>query len=245
VIDCAAPATPTSGVYSERGAIYIHYADMRNVSPADVALHVTDDDYERLKAIALPGRRTEFLAGRALLRHALQHCTGRPGASHGLIAGAHGKPQCLGGPTISLTHNDQIVACAVSSVNDIGVDVQFPSPHLHTGEIARRYFSAAEIDWLHGEPDHAFYMLWVLKEAYLKALGRGLGGGLSLVDCRIKPPCITVSTAIHAGFALYSVGNGFLGVASIGRGLPPIVVECWSPSPVTAVAPPRLVATTA
>ena len=38
-------------------------------------------------------------------------------------------------------------------------------------------------------------MLWVLKEAYLKALGSGLAGGLSSLECRIEPPAVVARTA--------------------------------------------------
>jgi 4'-phosphopantetheinyl transferase len=235
----------TPGSCFERGAINVHYADIRSVGSADVAALVTDNDRRRLSAIARPGRRTQYLAGRALLRVALERWTGRPAASHRLIVGANGKPQCVGGPMISLTHNGTLVACAVSSANEVGVDVQFPTPQMHTADIARQYFSTAESHWLSSAPDDSFYMLWVLKEAYLKALGRGLGGGLSLLNCHIAPPRITATAAIQAEFALYSVGEGFLGIASIGRGFPQVAIECWNPSPAAAVSRLQLVASTA
>jgi phosphopantetheinyl transferase len=38
-------------------------------------------------------------------------------------------------------------------------------------------------------------MLWVLKEAYLKALGSGLAGGLAALECLIEPPTIVARVA--------------------------------------------------
>jgi len=48
-------------------------------------------------------------------------------------------------------------------------------------KFARRYFSLSEIAWLEGFPDperqrQKFVQLWTLKEAYVKALGRGISG---------------------------------------------------------------------
>jgi 4'-phosphopantetheinyl transferase len=235
----------TPGSRTESRAIGVYYADTRNVGAADVAALVTDDDRSRLATITRPRRRIQYLAGRALLRFALERWTGRPAASHRLLLGANGKPACEGGPMISVTHDGTLVACAISSADDVGVDVQFPVPRLHTLEIARQYFSAAESHWLRSAPDDAFYMLWVLKEAYLKTLGRGLAGGTSLLDCRIVPPGIKATAAVHAELALYSAGTAFLGIATVGRGVSRVAVERWSPSPTAAVSPLRLVATTA
>jgi 4'-phosphopantetheinyl transferase len=234
----------TTGSRPEDRAIVVSYADIRNVGAADVAALVTDADRRRLATITRPRRRSQYLASRALLRFALERCTGRPATSHRFILGANGKPQCVDGPMISVTHSGALVACAISSANDVGIDVQLPTPRVHTADIARQFFSPAESHWLRSAPDDAFYMLWVLKEAYLKSLGRGLADGLGLLDCRIMPPSIKATAAVHAELALYSIGDAFLGIASVGHGLSQIAVECWSPSPAAAASPLRLMATT-
>ena len=99
-----------------------------------------------------------------------------------------------------------MLVCAVAPQGEIGIDVQLPSLRQWNMEIARRYFCAAEYERLRGAPADAFYMLWVLKEAYLKALGCGLAGGLDLIECRIEPPLIEARAQIPAHLALYSRG---------------------------------------
>jgi phosphopantetheinyl transferase len=235
----------TPATHAERPGIGVYYADTRNVGAADVEALVTDDDRDRLATMTRPSRRTQYLVGRALLRFALERWTGRPAALHCLTARVSGKPECVGGPMISVAHDGTLVVCAISSAGDVGVDVQFPAPRLRTADIARQYFSAAESHWLRGAPDDAFYMLWVLKEAYLKSLGHGLAGGLALLECRIAPPSIEATAAVRPDLALYSVGGAHLGVATVGCGFSEVGVESWSPSPACAVPPLRVVATTA
>jgi phosphopantetheinyl transferase len=58
----------------------------------------------------------------------------------------------------------------------------------------------------------------VLKEAYLKALGVGLAGGLSSLECRIEPPAVVARTAegIAAPQLALLQGQGCcVGVASL------------------------------
>jgi phosphopantetheinyl transferase len=223
-------------------SIGLYYADTRDVSAAAVDALVTDGDRERLAATARPLRRTQHLAGRALLRFALEHWTGLPAASHRLHVREGGKPECIGGPAISVSHDATSVACAISASGEVGVDVQHAVPRRRIVEIARQYFSQAENAWLDNAPRDAFYMLWVLKEAYLKALGSGLAGGLGALDCRVEPPAIKAEAARPVALALYAAGHAYVGIAALERREAEIHVECWRLSP-TSAPPPRLVAT--
>ena len=148
------------------------------------------------------------------MRLGLQRFTGRPAKSQPLRTGPTGKPECVGGPAVSVSHSGHLVACAIAPTGQIGVDIELPLRRRRTDEIASQYFSPRESDWLRGQPCDRFYMLWVLKEAYLKATGLGFAGGLDALECRVDPPNIA-SRAADAGaepaLALYGVGAAFLG----------------------------------
>jgi 4'-phosphopantetheinyl transferase len=172
-----------------------------------------------------PRRREEYLAGRALLRHALADRMGHDATSLRVEVSAAGKPECVGGPAISVSHSGDAVVCALAEVA-VGVDVETKPPR-NLDVVAERYFTAAEARWLAADPAVRFPMLWVLKEAYLKALGVGLAGGLASLDCRIEPPAVIARTA--AGTAppqlkLYRGADCFLGVAAIDAPAPIDVV---------------------
>lgn len=223
--------------------IGLYYADTRDLSAADVDALVTAEDRARATATTRQLRRVQHLAGRALLRFALGEWTGAPAVPLRLRLRAGGKPECIGGPPISVSHDGTLVACAISESSEVGVDVQHAEPRRRTSDIAREYFSPAENAWLDNAPPDAFYMLWVLKEAYLKALGSGLAGGLQSLDCRIVPPTIKVDTALPVALALYSIGEAYLGVAALGQRDAEIRVARWQPSRTCGSLPVRLVAT--
>ena len=80
----------------------------------------------------------------------------------------------------NLAHTSGVVAMVVCRHERVGVDVErLGSAPL---AVAERHFSAAETAQLRSLPPDAqprrFLQLWTLKEAYLKAIGTGLAGGL-------------------------------------------------------------------
>ena len=208
---------------------------------------VTEADRAALPPSARQQRRAEHLAGRALLRVALQDWTGRPALSHTLRVGPNGKPECVDGPELGVAHSRGVVLCVLAPVGRIGVDVELPVPGRAIGGIADRYFSGDESRWIGGRSER-FYMLWVLKEAYLKALGVGLSGGLDALRCAIDPPRIDADapgSRERPALALYAIETGFAAVARLGRGLDDVPAWRWVPGAPLSAVPRALVARTA
>lgn len=83
----------------------------------------------------------------------------------------------------NISHTSSLIACGVTIKSPIGVDVeekQRTTKH-NTLTLARRYFTKHELDVLTaiGDPyiqQQEFIKLWTLKEAYVKALGKGFSG---------------------------------------------------------------------
>jgi phosphopantetheinyl transferase len=230
-------------------AIRVYYTDRRELSEAVVAALVTAEDRQRLTPTMREQRRTEYLAGRALLRYALARELGREAASLRIEVTANGKPECVAGPAVSVSHSGDVVACAVSTSTDvaIGVDVEATTPR-KLDDLAARFFTRAEAQWVGEDSDTRFGMLWVLKEAYLKALGVGLVGGLDSLECRIEPPSIAASvTGAAAPHLALLAGRGcYLGVAACDALPFALTVERWTQSSaVDAFGPFTLIAKTA
>ncbi|KAI0512114.1 hypothetical protein KFK09_012750 [Dendrobium nobile] len=86
-------------------------------------------------------------------------------------------PPCL---HFNISHSSSLVACAVTVDLQVGIDVEDKQRKLKHDVLsfARRFFSPNEVEFLHGTSDpliqqQEFVKLWTLKEAYVKALGRG------------------------------------------------------------------------
>jgi 4'-phosphopantetheinyl transferase len=106
-------------------------------------------------------------------------------------AGADGKPQLAGAAAASelsfnLSHSAAWGLVGWSWQRDIGVDVEAWRAMRDAAALVRRYFSAAEIAGWEALPqelrEQAFFNLWTRKEAYVKALGRGLSLSLASFD---------------------------------------------------------------
>ncbi len=219
---------------SARGApLRVLVADTRDLGIEYVDTVVSDDDH-RAAAQMSPSRRTQYLAGRALLRRAVEQSTQRPAKAQRFTARAGGKPDCLDGPPISVSHSGPLVVCAVAPAGEVGIDVQFPARHHHTEEIAREWFTPAECAWLRRAPRDAFYRLWVLKEAYLKCTGYGLAGGLASLECCVEPPVIEVRAPRGVRLALYSAGSALVGIAASTADSAEICIEAWPALPTRA-----------
>ncbi len=204
--------------------VHLYYAERYTLND-HVAAFVTPEDRQRITPAMAPRRRAEYLAGRALLRHAIAEHTGREAASLRIEVSATGKPECLDGPQISVSHSGATLVCALADVA-VGVDVETAPPRDIQG-IAERYFTPAEVHWVAAHPAQRFCMLWVLKEAYLKALGVGLAGGLDSLECRITPPVIvarTVNGSSLPQLKLLGREGSFVGIATLGSAGPIEVV---------------------
>ncbi|HUQ53146.1 MAG TPA: 4'-phosphopantetheinyl transferase superfamily protein [Gammaproteobacteria bacterium] len=176
------------------GVVHVYYADRRALPAAAVEALVTAEDRQRVTGTMHPRRTAEYLASRALLRHSLARHTARSAAELRIETSADGKPSCVGGPEVSVSHSGDIVMCALAAAGAVGVDVETAGPR-SVAAVAERFFTAAEARWVAAQPEPRFRQLWVLKEAYLKALGVGLAGGLSSLECRVELPSIVARVA--------------------------------------------------
>jgi 4'-phosphopantetheinyl transferase len=159
------------------------HIDERSLAPLNEVL--SDEERERRDRFVFPGDRRDFAAAHALLRNALSlYGTTAPGA-WSFEKDRHGKPSIVssqaGSPPLvfNLSHTRGLVACVIARGTSVGVDVERCSRLVNAREIASRFFSGPELDiLLRCEPkDYAsrFIELWTLKEAYIKAVGVGLG----------------------------------------------------------------------
>lgn len=130
-------------------------------------------------------RRHEYLLGRILIRSVLSECFPeiKPEewtlpAEGSLQLDAHFKFK------ISLSHSGRYLCCVLAKdVDYLGVDFEQVKSTRNILGVAKHWFSAKEYLYLSGlnaqQQNNHFYLLWTAKEAYLKALGVGISGGLA------------------------------------------------------------------
>ena len=142
------------------------------------------DERARAARFRFDIHRNRFIAGRALLRHVLAELTGTPPETIEFVYGEHGKPAIkAGGLHFNLSHAENRAIIGVTQAGPVGVDIERMKPDRARPEIAGRFFAPQETQALAGLSGdvyaNAFFQIWSRKEAVLKAVGTGIGGGLS------------------------------------------------------------------
>jgi phosphopantetheinyl transferase len=226
-------------------SIIIAFAGVHDLPPADC---LSQSEIHRADQFKAPQRRKQFLCARALLRTVLQRYTGKPAASHKLTEDNNGKPLCIDGPAVSIAHSGDMIVCAATANGEIGVDIEVPGRPRDVEGIAENYFADDETAWLTTQPAERFYMLWVLKEAWLKARGAGLAGGLDTLRCIVTPPHIEarITEGELEALSLYAIADALVGLATTTVPHEAVVVDRWDPlaARFDAHSESRLIATT-
>jgi 4'-phosphopantetheinyl transferase len=149
---------------------------------------LSSDEHARCARFAFARDRRDFAAAHALLRTRLSQYADVSPAAWTFDALPGGKPfivSASGAPTLAfnVSHTHGFVACAIAAGGEVGIDVESVDRATDGQRIAARYFSKAESDWLDAcdarERAIRFIELWTLKEACVKAVGRGLSQPLN------------------------------------------------------------------
>jgi 4'-phosphopantetheinyl transferase len=148
---------------------------------------LSDDERARLAPHAAGPVRRRHLVSRALLRSVLASPAGLAPERLVFTTTAHGKPELATAPErarvrFNLSHTDGAIVVAVAHTDHaIGVDVERLDRVVDARRLAERFFAPSERATLAAldEPARrdAFFTLWTLKEASLKARGVGIGAG--------------------------------------------------------------------
>ena len=141
-------------------------------------------------------------------------------AANGIPADAEQARTVLGKPYLkdypgvqfNLSHSGGWGVCALSKTA-VGVDVEMVRPLRQ--QVAKRFFTPVEQEWLSKRPAEEFFRLWTRKESFTKALGKGLTlplDSFSVLDDVLFRDGITWYFHVH------SIVGGFLPLCWQQRG---------------------------
>jgi 4'-phosphopantetheinyl transferase len=175
--------------------------DVAPEEEARLATLLAADERARAARFRFARDRRRFVVRRGRAREWLADSIGGTPAQLRFTANAHGKPELKGGPHFSLSHSGETMMLAVGET-ELGCDVEAIDPTLDWPPLARTFFSDAEnaaLATLASEAARiAFFTCWVRKEAFVKALGRGL-----------SYPLDAFTVSVGDGAALLSGGDGW------------------------------------
>ena len=160
--------------------------DCETVTAAEATL--SSLELARRDQFRLPEDRRDYTLAHDLLRRTLSRYAGVQPNEWNFKAGPYGKPFITSPPiasklSFSLSHTRGLVACGVAAGREVGLDVERTDRELDIDGLAEQFFSSCEVNALRrydGESRKvAFIELWTLKEAFVKAIGRGLSQPLN------------------------------------------------------------------
>lgn len=165
--------------------------------PSGEAL-LSDEERERARRFVGPLLQRRFVAARSQLRALLGRHLGRDPRSLVFALNEFGKPRLADHPGVhfSLSHSQDRALLAVSEGAEVGADLEMMRPVEHL-DLARRYFHPDEVAAIerHGDPRQAFFRIWTLKEAVVKAIGLGLSLPLDGFAVSIAGACPVMEIA--------------------------------------------------
>ena len=114
---------------------------------ADLCAILSDDELDRAGRFKADRHRHQYIRGRGRLRRILGHYMQRSPEDLVFRYGRRDKPYLAQpAPYFNLSHTDDFAALAVSEACEVGIDVERIRPIER--DIAKRYFSAVEVDAL-------------------------------------------------------------------------------------------------
>jgi 4'-phosphopantetheinyl transferase len=147
--------------------------------------------------------RKQFLIARAFLRMVLASYLGIEANEVELRRTQHGKPELReeSGLQFNLSYSGSVVVLAVAN-RQVGIDVEQIREDIEVLELADRFFSRDEAQWLRLRPADellsSFFSCWTAKEAYIKARGEGMAIFLNSFSVKPRADGPTVELDVHA-----------------------------------------------
>ncbi len=147
------------------------------------------DEIAKAQRLIIREKRHQLICSRYFLRTVLASYLNCSPEMVAFRYSEFGKPYLAGGDGVqlsfNLSHSDDLVVLAISSVGEIGVDVEKIDRNFDWQGVAQRYLSPEENHLLLSvsptRRQRRFYRIWTAKEASLKCTGAGLG-------CKVSDP---------------------------------------------------------
>lgn len=161
-----------------------------------LAQTLSTDEQTKAEHFHFPKGRSQFIVSRGALRAILSRYLHINPSLLRFEYNPYGKPSLIiaqSGDTLrfNLSHSHELGLIAITKNRDIGVDIERINPKFPCLEIAEKFFSPLENTVLRSLSAHlqnqAFFTCWTRKEAYIKAVGKGLSIPLDQFDVTLAP----------------------------------------------------------
>jgi 4'-phosphopantetheinyl transferase len=187
--------------YFTLGAKEVHVwrtpLDLTSIIVQRLRQFLSSDELVRAGRFHFERDRKHFIVARGCLRAILSRYLKVHAAEIEFVYGDKGKPYLSGTCAdtqpfyFNLAHSAGLAVYALTSICEIGIDLERIRPEFTGDEIANRFFSPGEVSCLNQmsanlRPE-AFFNCWTRKEAFIKATGMGLSLPLDEFEVTLAP----------------------------------------------------------
>jgi 4'-phosphopantetheinyl transferase len=222
---------PPKSLSLESGEVHVWRVSLEQTDEVHARFRRTlePDELDRAGRFYFEKHRRHFVIGRGFLRDVIGRYLQQQPEALRFAYGAYGKPSLAGEQTLrfNMSHSHEVALLAVARGAELGVDVEHVRADFATENIARRYFSMVEVDAFNrlsrDEQVAAFFRCWTRKEAYIKAIGKGLSQPLDQFDVTLAPGVQAAllraqeDDAARWEMSDIDVGEGYAGALTVQR----------------------------
>lgn len=149
---------------------------------------LSEEEISKANRFRFQQHQHRFIVARSTLKIILgQYLNLEPGSIEFEYT-SKGKPFLRGGEGLefNISHSQSLALYGITRDRPIGVDIEYLRPMKDAEQLAKRFFCQSEYKVISelppGEREKVFFRAWTAKEAFLKATGEGIGGGLDKVE---------------------------------------------------------------
>lgn len=203
---------------------------------------LSSEERQRAEQFRFPVHKARFIAARASLRKILSRYLEADPSQLAFRYSEHGKPELAAPQTdlrfnASRSHEHALIAC--TRAHAIGADIEWIRRDLDVDDLARRFFTAPEVEKIQAFPPdlrhEAFLRCWTCKEAFIKADGKGLSANLDEFDVSIalgnpgtsSPTCDETFRLADSFLTAFATRAGYLSALVVTGIEAQIVVRPW------------------
>lgn len=185
-------AIPTFMINPGEIHIWVINLDLLEFDSRILETELSEEELSRGRSFKFDRDRSRFFARRTILRQLLARYTGVHPNEIVYKTSPNGKLSLPSArPAFNLSASQNLVVVALTTQEEIGIDLEQVRPMEDLQQMVDLWFSAEERTRFSAiaaqEKLEAFYHAWTQKEAYLKARGLGLTDGMKNFSVRVDP----------------------------------------------------------
>jgi 4'-phosphopantetheinyl transferase len=153
---------------------------------------LNSSEQQQAKKFIKPIHQDRFIIIHGILRKILANYLKVEPTAINFITNEFGKPSLSSHESLNfnISHSANVALLAFTKNHPIGVDVEFNRQNVEIAEITTRFFTPKEANSINNLPIELqlerFFTYWTCKEAFIKAIGKGLSYALNKFKVDIK-----------------------------------------------------------